>query len=179
MMESRVSIIDDIIRSYPELAERMRCLKYSASVQGKDPTARAALVKLPREEQRRYRAITAAIQHTTRTYQDGIMRMLVIRSTYWTPSLCWDELGSISASKALEYQHDFIQAVTQRLRLSDCNGCIHWRKLFGSSIDVLSCMYCYDTGCLRICEDGHCYSKSLRPDARIAAVSLDLTEKAT
>lgn len=177
MVGSGISIVEDIIRSYPELVEKMRCLKYSAS--GKDPTAHAAVVKLPRDEQRRYRAITAAINHTTRSYQDGYKRMLVIRSTYWTPSLCWDELGSISASKALEYQHDFIRAVTQRLGISSCNGCIHWRKLFSSSSnDVLACMYCYDTGQLHICEDGNCYSKCLRPDRKCAEL-LDLSEKAT
>ncbi|MDN0033193.1 hypothetical protein [Oscillibacter ruminantium] len=158
------SIVEDIIRSYPELAEKMRSLKYSiSSSHGKDPTACAAAVKLPAEDQRRYNAILSAIRHTSHTYHDAPRRLLVIQATYWGDTAGKTALlGSVSYLDAEEYRKDFIEAVSQRLGLNDCAGCIYYRRLFGESrADIMSCLYCYDTGRTRSHDGLRCFSKSL------------------
>jgi hypothetical protein len=73
-MENGISIIEDIIRSYPELSEKLQCLKcsgkgipYGSKIHS-DPTAESILAELPPEEQRRYDAIRFAIKHTSRSY---------------------------------------------------------------------------------------------------------------
>ncbi|WP_312938742.1 hypothetical protein [Oscillibacter sp.] len=164
-MGSNDSIIEEIIRSYPTLSEKMCSLKYSiSSSHGKDPTASAASVELPAEEQRRYKAIVSAIGHTMEAYQDGSMRMLFIRAFYWdnTP-VDAVILKKVSCFNAREYRYDFIQAVSQRLQLCSCSDCIYWRKLFTgkSGSDVNACLYCNDTGRLRVHDGKRCYSKQL------------------
>lgn len=156
------SIVEDIIRSYPELAEKIRSLKYSiSSSHGKDPTACAASVKLKPEEQRRYQAIRSAIQHTVQAHEDGSRRLLVIRSTYWNITFGASALKDISALEAQEFKQDFVQAVSQRLEMNSCTGCIYWRKLFGSQRSTYACHYCYETGRTRSHDELHCYSKCL------------------
>ncbi len=160
------SIVEDIIRSYPELAEKMRSLKYSiSSSHGKDPTACAASVELKPEEQRQYKAIRASIRHTIESYEDGQQRMQIIRSIYWNIQYGTEALREISALAAREFRQDFIQAVSQRLGMSDCTGCIYWRKLYGSrGADIFGCMYCYDTGSPRVHDGSQCYSKCLKKE---------------
>ncbi len=172
-MENQVSIVEDIIRSYPELAEKLRRLKQSAG--GKDPTERAALAELPPEEQRRYDAVTFAMRHTACTFPDGIKRLAVIKATYWNIPFS-DTLKKVSAAAAQEYRQDFIQAVAQRLELNDCDGCVYWRRLFNSSNSVKACMYCYDTGGLRCHNGARCYSKRLEAAANHDVVSHPIKE---
>jgi hypothetical protein len=164
---SNDSIIEEIIRSYPTLAEKMRSLKYSiGSSHGKDPTASAASVELPAEERRRYHAINSAIRHTVRAYDDGQRRIKIIRSTYWSFEYGSDALKEVSALEAREFRADFIQAVSRRLGMNDCTGCIYWRKLYGlSGADIPACMYCYDTGNPRAHDGSQCYSKCLKEES--------------
>lgn len=169
-MENGISIVEDIIRSYPKLAERVRdrmlagkIAAYEAVRRGRggrrDPTADAALAELPSEEQRRYEAIQSAIQHTLRRYQNGNERLFIIRLLYWSDSVHRAALAQYSASAVREYQRDFIQAVIQLLGLCDCEGCSHWRDLIGNNSKA--CHYCYDTGKPRSHDGSRCYSKSL------------------
>ncbi len=168
------SIVEDIIRSYPELAEKMRSLKYSiSSSHGKNPTACAAAVDLKPEEQRRYDAINSAVRHTARAYDDGQKRMKIIRSIYWNTEYGSETLREVSALEACEFQQDFIRAVSQRLEMNNCTGCIYWRRLYGNDrADIPACMYCYDTGKLRIHDGAQCYSKCLK--AKLVEDELDL-----
>ncbi|WP_312281033.1 hypothetical protein [Oscillibacter sp.] len=165
-MGSNDAIIEEIIRSYPTLAEKMRSLRYSISCShGKDPTASAASVELPAEERRRYQAINSSIRHTIQAYEDGQRRMKIIRSIYWSIEYGSDALKEVSALEAREFQQDFIQAVSQRMGMNDCTGCIYWRKLFGAGgVDIPACMYCYDTGRLRVHDGAQCYSKCLKDE---------------
>ncbi len=163
-MGSNDAIIEEIIRSYPTLAEKMRSLKYSiSSSHGKDPTASAASAELPAEERRRYDAILSAIRHTAHTYHDAPRRLLVIQATYWGGME--DKTGlleSITYLDAQEYRKDFIEAVSQRLGLNDCAGCIYYRRLFGESkAEISACLYCYDTGRTRSHDGTRCFSKCL------------------
>ena len=132
-MGSNDSIIEEIIRSYPTLVEKMQSLKYFlSSSHGNDPTVSAASVELPAEEQRRYDAILWAIRHTGQAYENGQRRMKVIRSIYWSIEYGSDALKEVSALEAREFRQDFIRAVSQRLGMNDCAGCIYWRKLYGA-----------------------------------------------
>jgi len=164
---SNDAIIEEIIRSYPTLAEKMRSLKYSiSSSHGKDPTASAASAELPAEERRRYQAINSAIRHTARAYEDGERRMRTIRSFYWSIEYGFEALKEVSALEAREFQQDFIQAVSQRLGMNNCTGCIYWRKLYGAEgADIPACMYCYDTGRPRIHDGNLCYCKCLKDES--------------
>ncbi|MET0016188.1 hypothetical protein [Oscillibacter sp.] len=166
-MGSNDSIIEEIIRSYPTLAEKMQSLKYSiSSSHGKDPTASAAAVELPAEERRRYHAINSAIRHTVQAYEDGQRRMKILRSIYWNTEYGSDALKDVSALEASEYKRDFIQAVSQRLGMNDCTGCIYWRKLYGAKgVDIPACMYCYDTSRPRVHDGSLCYSKCLKDES--------------
>jgi hypothetical protein len=161
---SNDSIIEEIIRSYPTLVEKIQSLKYSiSSSHGKDPTASAASVELSAEERRRYDAILSAIRHTAHTYHDAPSRLLVIQATYWDGSSDrTHRLENVSWLDAREYRKDFIEAVSQRLGLNDCAGCIYYRELFGKSrADILACLYCYDTGRTRSHDESRCFSKCL------------------
>lgn len=156
------SIVEDIIRSYPELMEKMRSLKYRiSSSHGKDPTACAAFAELSAEEQRRYQAVSSAVQHTVHAYEDGARRLLVIRAVYWNSAFCANALKGISALYAQEAKQDFVQAVSQRLGLDHCSGCIYWRKLLGYGRSTYACHYCYETGRMRSHDTSQCYSKRL------------------
>lgn len=168
MMESKVSIIEDIIRSYPELAEKMRCLRLSPKLTqrgGKihsDPTADAALVELPPEQQRRYDAVNRALRHTRIKYQNGRERIRVIRLLYWSSRDSQADLENCSALTVQEYRQDFIRAVTEYLGLNHCEGCVYWRKFLDTRRGCgCACHYCYDTGKLRSHDGTRCYSKSL------------------
>lgn len=166
-MQDRISIIESIIRSYPELSGKLRLLKSSSKMACRgsnlysDPTVEGALAELPPEEQRRYNAINSAIRHTVKTYQDGAERILVIRATYWNFPADVKQLQSISAMSAQEYRHDFLWAVADRLGMNDCTGCIHWRKILGSKRSMHACLYCFDTGRPRNHFGSQCYSKNL------------------
>lgn len=175
--ESVVSIVEDIIRSYPELKEKMRSLKYRiSSSRGKDPTASAAFAELSAEEQRRYQAISTAVQHTVQAYEDGAKRLLVIRAVYWNSALCINALKDISALESEEIRRDFVQAVSQRLGLDHCTGCIYWRKLLGRGWSTHACHYCYETGRLRSHDALRCYSKCLSGE-KASGPSADDREK--
>lgn len=172
-MENGISIMEDIIRSYPKLAERVRDRILAGKISAyetvrrghggrSDPTAAAALAELPPEEQRCYEAIQWAIRHTQGKYQNGAERLFVIRLLYWSDAAHRKILSQYSASAVREYQRDFIQAVAQKLGLCDCEGCSHWRDLLGH--DSKACHYCYDTGKPRSHDGIRCYSKSLDPN---------------
>ncbi|MEA4941946.1 hypothetical protein SDC9_134745 [bioreactor metagenome] len=166
-MGSNDTIIEEIIRSYPMLAEKMQSLRYSiCSSHSKDPTVSAASVELPAEEQRRYDAIRSAVRHTVQAYDDGSRRLLVIRSTYWNITFGANALKEISALEAQEYLQDFVQAVSQRLGMNNCTGCVYWRKLFGSQRSTYACHYCYETGRTRSHDEFQCYSKCLSMENR-------------
>lgn len=171
-MEDGISIIEDIIRSYPNLKAKMMSRRqtkliasYKESLHGdggrKDPTAVAALAELPPEEQRRYEAVKSAIYHTRSLYQNGSERMRVIQLSYWTKAEEQrTELNEISALTAQEYRKDFIRAVSDKMGLNDCNGCMYWRRLLNTT-GIMACHFCYDTGRPRSHLGSHCYSKNL------------------
>jgi len=174
-MENGISIIEDIIRSYPRLARLEHELRFnsqaikSGSSRRKngvhsDPTADSAIVELPPEEQHRFDSIQKAIRHTRHGYSNGKERLEVIRLSYWRGSGHSTDLDAYSALDVKEYQRDFIRTVAEHLGLSGCEGCVFWRSFLKRDGSGKACYYCYDTGRPRSHDRTHCFSKSLDPE---------------
>ena len=158
-MQNSISIIEDIVRSYPEMVEKRNALRLEIGERCKQrPTEAAAIALLAPEDERRLNAIDIAIRHTYRLYDDGKLRMRLIQATYWGFPFS-TTIENISAETAQEWKHDFLQAVTQRLGLTTCENCIYWLPLRIGG--VMACQYCYQTGKLRIHDRNRCYSKQI------------------
>lgn len=156
-MENSTVLVENIIRSYPELQVKMSSLR--AACKGQDPTAAAATVELPPDEQRHYNAIVNAIHHT-KAYDDGARRLLFLYASYWGKVENQELLQGISWLTAQEYRADFIQIVSQKLDLHGCAGCMYWKPLLSSRV-IYGCHYCYETRMMRTYDEQGCYSKRL------------------
>ena len=162
-MQSHISIIEDIVQSYPELLEKRhakQCKIMERSRRSRhDPTESAATVSLSKENEIRLKAIDAAIRQTYRHYDNGDLRMQLIHTTYWhkPPTAA---LENISPQTEQEWKKDFLRAVEQQMGFSDCNGCIYCKYSYGKEI-IHICQYCYITGKLRVRKDGKCFSRRL------------------
>lgn len=102
--------VRNVIRAYPELRrqyEDLHSISITASYGGmeggrgsgvSDPTMRAAILQLPKQEQREFEAVNAAVWVTSR-YPNGKQRMEIIRLVYWKRSHTVDGAGEVVGYK--------------------------------------------------------------------------------
>lgn len=124
--------IRNIIRAYPELKRQYAELHdtvitaaYGGAGGGRpgdvsDPTMRAAIRQLPRQEQKEYEAISAAIWVTER-YPNGKQRMDIIRLVYWKQShtvVGAGEQVGYKETQAKEIHREFIRLVADYMGYS-------------------------------------------------------------
>lgn len=158
-MQSRISIVEDIVRSYPALLEKRYALQCRITERNRhNPTESSAIASLSNEDEARLKAIDATIRQTYRIYGDGALRMQFIQTVYWhkKPTAT---LEHISSQTRQEWKNDFLQNVVQQLGLSNCKGCVYWTPAYIGHVKI--CQYCYKTGKLRVREGDQCFSKRL------------------
>lgn len=86
-----------------------------------DPTMRAAIRQLPRQEQREYEAVNAAVWVTKR-YPNGEQRLKMIRLMYWEKNYCYNLVGAGEQSgykeaQAKEIHRGFVRLVAEYLSM--------------------------------------------------------------
>ncbi|MBQ9165659.1 MAG: hypothetical protein IJX71_01830 [Oscillospiraceae bacterium] len=123
-----------VIRAYPELRERYGELhrpgitpRYSAggsSGSVSDPTAQIALRQLPRQEQREFEAVEAAVRETVRL-SDGETRLTIIELVFWRQSHTLEGAAQkthMSYRSAQRRQNAFIRLVAEKMGLTEKLG---------------------------------------------------------
>lgn len=169
-MDNGTTIIEQVIYEYPSLKAAYRELKFTSSTttnsihtsatnKRSDPTANAAIRELPPDKQRRYAAVHRAIAHT-RYCRDSAARIEIIDYVYWKRThniIEAAEAVSRPNATAARYQREFIDSVQEYMGLSDCEGCLHWRRILAK---VYVCHYCYDVRHMRVHDGENCYSKN-------------------
>lgn len=120
-----------VIRAWPDLRTRYRALHepsltpcYSgcgSSGGAGDPTAEIALRQLPRQEQREYEALEAAIRQTGRL-SDGETRLAIIELVFWRQSHTLEGAAQrthVSYRTARRKQNEFIRLVAEHMGLAE------------------------------------------------------------
>lgn len=120
-----------VIRAWPDLkrkAEELRAPSitphygHSGGSGGtSDPTAQTALRQLPRQEQREYEAVEAAIRETGRM-SDGETRLTIIELVFWRQSHTLEGAAQrthVSYRTARRKQNDFVRLVAEKMGLTE------------------------------------------------------------
>lgn len=116
-----------VIRAYPELRARAKELQRTpitprygtsgGSSGPSDPTATAALRQLPKQEQREYEAVDAAVRETGKL-SDGEARLTIIELVFWKQTHTLEGAAKkvhMSYMSARRRQMAFIRLVAQNL----------------------------------------------------------------
>lgn len=120
-----------VIRAWPDLKRKTEELRapsitphygHSGGSGGtSDPTAQTALRQLPRQEQREYEAVEAAIRETGRM-SDGETRLTIIELVFWRQSHTLEGAAQrthVSYRTARRKQNDFVRLVAEKMGLTE------------------------------------------------------------